>query len=232
MKKNDSDMENNKSEIPENEQNVDENSTQDEQVSTEEMKTETTTPENQEKGEETGETEELTPEQHIMNLEEEVASLKDKLLRKQADYENFRKRLFREKEESMKYANQMVLLDITSVIDDFERAIKSAEESKDFNAFHDGIVMIEKRLVSTLEKKWELKRFDSVGEVFDPEKHLAIAVEENSEHEVPTVLEDYQKGYLFHERILRPAKVKVSQPVTEKDTTTEKNNQESDKDQE
>ena len=179
--------------------------------------------------EESGENKKKTPEQRIADLEEEVLSLKDKLLRKQADYENFRKRLFKEKEDSVKYANQMLLLDITSVIDDFERAIKSAEESKDFNAFHDGIVLIEKRLVSTLEKKWELKRFNSVGEPFNPDKHLAIAVEEGEEHEVPTVIEDYQKGYLFHERVLRPAKVKVSQPKTKEENNSDINNQEQDK---
>ena len=166
------------------------------------------------------ENEEKSPGQRMAELEEEIISLKDKLLRKQADYENFRKRLFKEKEESIKYANQMLLLDITSVIDDFERAMKSAEESKDFDAFHDGIIMIEKRLVSTLEKKWELKRFDSTGEPFNPDRHLAIAVEESEDYEVPTVLEDYQKGYLFHERVLRPAKVKVSQPIAKEENTT------------
>lgn len=178
------------------------------------------------------EKEEKTPGQLIQELEEEVAALKDQLLRKQADYENFRKRLYREKEESVKYANQVLLLDITSMIDDFERATKSAEESKDFDAFHKGIVMIEKQLVSMLEKKWELKRFDSVGEVFDPDRHLAIAVEESADYDVAMVTEDYQKGYLFHERVLRPAKVKVSQPIAKDENISDKNNQESDNDKE
>ncbi|MBN2534218.1 MAG: nucleotide exchange factor GrpE [Spirochaetales bacterium] len=176
--------------------------------------------------------EEKSPEQMIQELKEETAVLKDQLLRKQADYENFRKRLFREKDESIKFANQMLLLDITTIIDDFERAMKSAEESKDFDAFHKGIVMIENQLVSMLEKKWELKRFDSAGEVFDPDRHLAIAVEESGDYTVPTVLEDYQKGYLFHERVLRPAKVKVSQPIAKDEDTFDKNNQESDNDKE
>ncbi|GAH32425.1 unnamed protein product, partial [marine sediment metagenome] len=88
-------------------------------------------------------------------LESDINDLKDQLLRKQADYENFRKRIAREKEESIRYANQMLLLDIVAVIDDFERAIASADESEDFTAFHSGIVLIEKQLTSMLEKKWE-----------------------------------------------------------------------------
>ena len=159
----------------------------------------------------------------ISELEEENSYLKDQLLRKQADYENFRKRLFKEKEESIKYANQMLLLDITSIIDNFEMAMKSAEESKDFDAFHKGVILIEKQLVTMLENKWALKRFDSNGKVFDPEKHLAIDMDYSDEYEVPTVVEDYQKGYFLGERVLRPAKVKVAKPKTENDKDTEQN---------
>ncbi len=142
----------------------------------------------------------------------EINELKDQLLRKQADYVNFRKRIAKEKEESIRYANQMLLLDIVAIIDDFERAIASADESKDFTAFHSGIVLIEKQLTSMLEKKWGLRRFDSLGEEFNPDKHQAIAIEEDQDDKRPIVKEDYQKGYFYHERVLRPAKVKVSQP--------------------
>ena len=145
-------------------------------------------------------------------LELDINDLKDQLLRKQADYVNFKKRIAKEKEESIRYANQMLLLDIVAVIDDFERAIASADESKDFTDFHSGIVLIEKQLTSMLEKKWGLRRFDSLGEEFNPDKHQAIAIEEDEDSELPIVKEDYQKGYFYHERVLRPAKVKVSQP--------------------
>jgi molecular chaperone GrpE len=145
---------------------------------------------------------------------EEIASLQDQLLRKQAEFENFRKRISREKDEMVRYGNSMLLLDIIEIIDDFERAIKSSEESKDFQAFHSGIVMIENQLTSLLEKKWGLTRFDSEGEEFNPEKHQAIAAEEREDHEHAMVLEVYQKGYYLHDRVLRPAKVKVSQPTT------------------
>jgi molecular chaperone GrpE len=145
-------------------------------------------------------------------LEKERDELKDLLLRKQADFENFRKRLQREKEESIRYANAMLLLDLTHIIDDFERAIQSAKNSDDFASFHSGVELIEKRLTQMLEKKWGLKRFDSQGDEFDPDKHEAIMAEESENVDAPTVVEDFQRGYLLNERILRPAKVKVAQP--------------------
>ncbi|MFP4113258.1 MAG: nucleotide exchange factor GrpE [Spirochaetota bacterium] len=153
-----------------------------------------------------------SPEAAMADLEREIADLKDQLLRKSADFDNYRKRMHREKEEFVAYANRELLLDIVPIIDDFERAIKSAEESHDFASFHDGIVMIEKQFTSMLERKWKLIRFDSVGEEFDPQRHEAMMTEEKSDTEHPVVLEDFQKGYLLHERVLRPAKVKVAMP--------------------
>jgi molecular chaperone GrpE len=155
-------------------------------------------------------------------LEEESSYLKDQLLRKAADFENFRKRMFREREEGIKYANAALLTEVIAVIDDFERAIQSAGESRDFDSFHQGVELIEKRLVSMLEKNWGLKRFSSIGEEFNPERHQAIALEESDQHEKAVVLEDYQKGYLLHDRVLRPAKVKVSKPTSPEDLHQEK----------
>ncbi len=152
-------------------------------------------------------------QERIQQLEQEVEESKDQLLRKAADFENFRKRLAREKEDSIKYANAALLSDVVPIIDDFERAIQSAADSKDFDAFHTGVSMIEQRMVGMLERNWGLKRFSANGEPFDPEKHEAIAVEETDQHDTEIVLEDYQKGYLLHDRVLRPAKVKVARPV-------------------
>jgi len=151
----------------------------------------------------------------IAELESENSELKNQYLRKQADMENYRKRMVRDKENAVQFANQQLLLDLTSVIDDFERAIRSAEESRDFDSFHDGIVLIENQLTSMLERKWGLARFDSVGEIFDPQKHEAVTTEPRQEHDESVVLEDYQKGYTLHDRVLRSAKVKVSMPSGE-----------------
>ncbi len=148
----------------------------------------------------------------IAALEEENSALKDQYLRKSAEFENFRKRMQRDKEDSIAFANKQLLLDIVPIIDDFERAIRSAEDSKDFDAFHDGVVLIEHQFTSMLERKWGLKRFESIGEEFDPSKHEAVTTEDHPDHESSIVLEDYQRGYLLHDKVLRSAKVKVSMP--------------------
>ncbi|MGO9309351.1 MAG: nucleotide exchange factor GrpE [Spirochaetia bacterium] len=148
-------------------------------------------------------------------LTKEAADLKDKLLRKQADFENFRKRMLREREDAARYANASLLGDLIGLIDDFERAIRSAEESRDFATFLQGISMIEKQFVEMLETRWGLKRFVSVGETFDPNRHEAVLRVEGPAGSKPTVVEDYQKGYYLHERVLRPARVKVMVPAAD-----------------
>src|SRR6056297_156962 len=148
-------------------------------------------------------------------LKAENSELKNQYLRKQADFENFRKRMPREKQESIKYANSNLLQDLVTIIDDFERAIRSSEESRDFESFHSGIKMIEHQFVNMLERKYGLTRMESEGKEFDPQMHEAINMEESPDVEVQTVAEDYQKGYMLNDRVLRHAKVKVAVPAPE-----------------
>jgi molecular chaperone GrpE len=152
------------------------------------------------------------PTVEIASLEQQIADLKDQLLRKQADFENFRKRMVREREEAIRFANTNLLLDLVETIDNFERAIKSSEESRDFESFHTGVDMIEKQLTSMLENKYGLKRFESDSQEFDPELHEAVAAEESPDVTVQTVLDVLQKGYMLHDRVLRHAKVRVAVP--------------------
>ncbi len=175
------------------------------------------------------ETDVLTPEeQELLQLQENVekleidnADLNDQLLRKQADFDNFRKRMFREKEDAIKYANSNLLADLVSVIDDFERAIGSAESSEDFNSFLSGFRLIEKQFVGMLERNWGLKRMDTVGKEFDPQEHEALMMEECDDCSIQTIIEDYQKGYFLHDRVLRHAKVKVGIPPVEEEKKKE-----------
>ncbi|AEF84472.1 co-chaperone GrpE [Treponema primitia ZAS-2] len=159
---------------------------------------------------------ELTAEEQIAALEEQLREVKDQYLRKAADFENFRKRMNREKQEAIDFANQSLLLDLILIIDDFERAIKSVESlssaSKEFDSFYEGINMIEKRLTSQLENKWGLKRFDSAGEAFDPNRHEALMMEKSPEIAEPVVKEEFLKGYTLKDRVVRSAKVKVLMP--------------------
>ncbi len=155
-------------------------------------------------------------EAKIVALEAEISNLKDQYLRKAAEFENFRKRMQKEKQDAIDYANQSLLLDLIPVLDDFERAIKSSEVSKDFGALHEGISLIEKRLVSQLENKWGLARFESAGTPFDPNRHEAIMMEKTPSVAEPTVGEDFVKGYTLKNRVIRSAKVKVLMPEEEK----------------
>lgn len=157
----------------------------------------------------------------IRELEEENSSLKDQYLRKQADFENFRKRMQREKQDAIQFANSNLLLDLVTIIDDFERAIKAGEDSEDIESFRQGIELIEKQLTGMLERKWGLKRFDSEGEEFDPQRHEAVMTEDVPGQDRAIVLEDYQKGYFLHDKVLRSAKVKVSMPAPEPETERE-----------
>ncbi len=148
----------------------------------------------------------------IEKLQAEVSSLKDQYLRKLADYENFRKRMFREKDDAVQFANSQLLTDLVSVLDDFDRAVSSSETSRDFQSLHDGVDMIRRQLLGLLESKYGLARFESLGEPFDPNHHEAM-MSEQGECDEPTVVEEYSKGYRLRERILRSAKVKVRMPA-------------------
>jgi molecular chaperone GrpE len=166
----------------------------------------------------------LSAEERAAELEVKLAEANDQYLRKAADFENYRKRMNQEKQSAVDYANQTLLLDLISVIDDFERAIKSAESQREaagsdgeqiaasYHSLHEGISMIEKNLVSQLENKWGLKRFDSAGEPFDPNRHEAIMMEKSTDTGEPVVAEDFIKGYILKDRVIRPAKVKVIMP--------------------
>ncbi|MCL2765619.1 MAG: nucleotide exchange factor GrpE [Treponema sp.] len=162
-----------------------------------------------------------TPEEKITELEIRLADKHDQLLRKAAEFENFRKRINQEKISAIEYANQSLLLDIIPVIDDFERAIQAGESgiqtcSAEYTSFLEGIKMIEKRLVNQLESKWGLKRFNSAGELFDPNLHEALMMEKSPDVNEATVQDDLIKGYMLKERVIRAAKVKVLMPDTEK----------------
>jgi molecular chaperone GrpE len=152
------------------------------------------------------------------DLNAKLEEMRDQLLRKTADFDNYRKRMNQEKQKAIEFANENLLLDIISVMDDFERAIQSAETSEELKnlpagkVMLDGITMIEKQLVSKLENKWGLKRFNSAGEAFDPTRHEAMLMEKSPDIEEPVVQEDFIKGYMLKDRIIRTAKVKVLMP--------------------
>ncbi|NCC64494.1 MAG: nucleotide exchange factor GrpE [Spirochaetia bacterium] len=150
--------------------------------------------------------------EQLAAAKEEVASCKEQMLRDRADLENYRKRLIRDKEDTIRFANENLIKDLLQPLDDFGRALQAADSTKDYTKIHDGVMMVNAQLYSTLEKNWGLEKIDAVGKEFDPEQHEAyqVAVDDTLEHE--TVLEEYMGGYKLHGRVLRPSKVKVGKP--------------------
>ncbi|MDP2831061.1 MAG: nucleotide exchange factor GrpE [Candidatus Omnitrophota bacterium] len=152
-------------------------------------------------------------EVEYLALLEEVKKGKDgcdKMLRNQADLENTRKRLDREKQEFVKFANEGLILDLLNVLDDLERTVDLAQTGKeDLSAFVKGVEMILAHLYETL-KNHGVKPIEAEGKIFDPNFHEALMQVENKELPEHTIIEVLQKGYLIHGRVLRTAKVKVS----------------------
>ena len=161
-------------------------------------------------------TEEVPREEILQNriaeLEAANADLKDQMLRRQAELENYRKRLIRDKEEAVQYANESLIRDLLGFLDNMERALAAGKSSGDVKGLVEGFEMTQNQLLSTLDKNWGLKAIDSVGQEFDPALHEAcmMAVDESLDKE--TVLEEFQKGYTLHGRVIRPAKVKIGKP--------------------
>jgi len=135
----------------------------------------------------------------------------DKVLRLAADFDNTKKRLEREREISLKYAEENVLKELLPGIDNIERAMDQGRESNSIENLLEGVELTRNGLLATLEK-FGVKAIDSTGQPFDPNIHEALAMEETDAMEPNMVLREYQKGYLYKDRLLRPAKVIVSKP--------------------
>lgn len=158
-------------------------------------------------------------QRQLETAQAEAAEAKDTLLRKAADLENTKKRLQTEKEKSVKAANKGLLTDLLEVLDNFGRALSSVGDGETVSAVIDGVRLIENQLISLLANKYDVKAFDSVGEIFDPERHEAVALGEPSETDEQIVLTEYQKGYTWGDAVLRTAKVVVSAPSDKTEKT-------------
>ncbi len=165
---------------------------------------------------------EVSPEaEALVNLKAEYETYKaeaeeqhDQLLRTVAEFDNSRKRAEREKEESLKYALESFVKELIPTVDSIERAIQSTTESEDFGALAEGVEMIYKGILSTLEKRGVIP-IDAVNEPFDPMQHEAVMHVESEDVPENHVIEEWQKGYLLHNRVIRPSMVSVSKGKSE-----------------
>lgn len=139
-------------------------------------------------------------------LIEERNDLQDRLLRRQAEFDNFRRRAERERADVLEFANAETVSGILPILDDFERALKVECSGKDYAR---GMELIYQRLSDAL-KKLGLEPISAKGQKFDPHVHHAVEMAETDAVEDHTVLEEYQQGYNFRGRLLRPAMVKVA----------------------
>jgi molecular chaperone GrpE len=139
-------------------------------------------------------------------LAAEKAELQDRFLRSQAEFQNSRKRAEKERAEFAEYASTEAVRALLPILDDFERAIKIESSDREFSK---GMVLIYQRFYDSL-KKLGLEPIVSTGQPFDPHVHHAVEMAETEEAADHTVLDEYQRGYNFKGRLLRPAMVKVA----------------------
>jgi molecular chaperone GrpE len=137
-----------------------------------------------------------------------VCELEDRILRLAAEQENFKKRMQREREISLKYAEESILRELLPSLDNLERAMEQGRNA-DVATLLAGVEMTRKSLLSTLEKIG-LTSLDAAGQPFDPNFHEALAMEASDDVAENVILQEYQKGYMFKDRLIRAAKVVVS----------------------
>lgn len=152
----------------------------------------------------------------LTKLQEKEAEAKanyDLFLRERAELENFKRRMQREKAESLRFANEPLLRDLLPALDNLERAVEHAQGGGNGQPLVDGVGLVVRAFLDTLEK-YGVSRLTSKGEQFDPNKHEAIAQVESTTLAPNTVADEHHPGYLLHGRLLRPALVTVAKAPT------------------
>ncbi len=139
----------------------------------------------------------------------ELEELKNRHYRLQADFDNFRKRVDKEKKSIYSYANEKIISEFLEVIDNFERAFLSSKDEDKDEGFYEGIQMVYKQLTDILDKNG-LEKIEAINKKFDPNIHQAVMQEESQEHEEGIVIEVLQEGYKLNNKVIRPSMVKVS----------------------
>ena len=158
----------------------------------------------------------ISPESEIKKLRqeleaktEEAKNIYDRFVRQVADLDNFKKRAAREKDETIRFANENLIRDLLPVIDNLERAVSHSLDGGNGKPLIEGVELVLKGLAEVLTKNG-VAQISAIGKPFDPGKHQAMAQVESENHEPNTVIEEHHKGYLFKDRLLRPALVSVA----------------------
>jgi len=151
-------------------------------------------------------------EARLESVEQEAKEAHDRFLRVSAEFENYKKRSAREMDEFRKFANESLIREMLTVVDNLERALNSSNNDNQANShIAEGVDMTLKEILKVFEK-FNVKPIEALGKPFDPNFHQAAMREEMNERPENTVLNELEKGYMIHDRLLRPAMVVVSMP--------------------
>ena len=156
------------------------------------------------------EKEESKSEEKITQLENEVAELKDKLLRKAAEFENYKRRTENDQLNLLTYAAESFIQRLLPVVDDFERSLQHINEAQEVDAIKQGLKLIYDKFMKVLDDQG-VKKMESVGEPFNVDYHEALLQRPDDSVEPHTVLEEIEKGYMYKDKVIRHAKVIVSE---------------------
>jgi len=148
-------------------------------------------------------------EKLLAEKDEELQKMQERILRLAAEMENTRKRLEREKKESINFANDMLIRELIPVLDNLDRTIQHARHETDHDTLLEGVCMTRKGFLDALSK-FDCVPFEATGKIFDPNYHEAVMQQEAPGQEDKTVIEEIQKGYMLRDRVLRPAVVIVA----------------------
>ncbi|MBE9530503.1 MAG: nucleotide exchange factor GrpE [Proteobacteria bacterium] len=149
-------------------------------------------------------------EASLESMEQESKDSHDRFLRVSAEFENYKKRAAREMNDFRKFANESFVKAMLPVVDNLDRAIESSSDDDHSNSsVVEGVNMTLKEILKIFEQ-FGVKPFESLGKTFDPALHQAVMQEESDDHPEKTILNELEKGYMMHDRLLRPAMVVVS----------------------
>lgn len=151
-----------------------------------------------------------------------IASYKDQMLRLAAEFENFRKRVEIERAEFVKFSTEKIIRDILPILDDFNRALTNGKANHDFDSFYRGIEMIYQKLYKQLEDKG-LKPIESIGRIFDVTYHDVLMQIQRPEVKPHTIVEEIERGYTLHGKVIKHAKVIVAAEQEEQPDSTKEN---------
>ena len=147
--------------------------------------------------------------QSLEEQKKKAREYSDKILRLQADFDNYRKRSEKAKAEFIKFSNEGIMLKLLSLFDDLQRAKEAVKDSSDLKMLVSGVDLIYKNFWSFLKQEG-VKEIKSVGEILDPNKHHAVMQMDSEKHKDNQIIEEMQKGYMFNNKVIRPAMVKVA----------------------